>query len=383
LEYLQAYDAQGHALGPNKLVMGNVVEAEIAGLGGGHVAMLAESLVPDGSGTSIRSKIYELVRSVDGDATSEVIHATEDGLEETIDGAGGDDTVVFSHNFYDYFVRDFGTKIVVAGSNEVHTLTAIEHLQFADGTITPDDGNLLFDTLYYLARNSDVYHAGVNALEHFNSFGWHEGRNPNQFFSVTGYLAANPDVAAANVNPLDHYHLSGWHEGRDPSANFDTTLYLLRNPDVAAAGVDPLAHFLQFGLAEGRGSFAAIGQNIVAGFDAEYYLLANPDVAAAQLDPWQHFNTVGWHQGRDPNAWFNTKGYLAHYADVAAANVNPLEHYEQFGWKEGRDPATYFDTLGYLAANPDVAAANVNPLDHFLQFGIYEGRANVNDGLWH
>jgi len=383
LEYLQAYDAQGNALGPNKLVMGNVVEAEIAGLGGGHVAMLAESLVPDGSGTSIRSKIYELVRSVDGDATSEVIHATEDGLEETIDGAGGDDTVVFSHNFYDYFVRDFGTKIVVAGSNEVHTLTAIEHLQFADGTITPDDGNLLFDTLYYLARNSDVYHAGVNALEHFNSFGWHEGRNPNQFFSVTGYLAANPDVAAANVNPLDHYHLSGWHEGRDPSANFDTTLYLLRNPDVAAAGVDPLAHYLQSGLAEGRGSFAAIGQNIVAGFDAEYYLLANPDVAAAHLDPWQHFNTVGWHQGRDPNAWFSTKGYLAHYADVAAANVNPLEHYEQFGWKEGRDPATYFDTLGYLAANPDVAAANVNPFDHFLQFGIYEGRANVNDGLWH
>jgi hypothetical protein len=383
LEYLQAYDAQGNALGPNKLVMGNVVEAEIAGLGGGQVAMAAESLVPDGSGTSIRSKIYELIRSVDGDATSEVIHATEDGLEETINGAGGDDTVVFSHNFSDYFVRDFGTKIVVAGSSEVHTLTSIEHLQFADGTITPDDGNLLFDTLYYLARNSDVYHAGVNALEHFNSFGWHEGRNPNQFFSVTGYLAANPDVAAANVNPLDHYHLSGWHEGRDPSANFDTTLYLLRNPDVAAAGVDPLAHFLQFGLAEGRGSFAAIGQNIVAGFDAEYYLLANPDVAAAHLDPWQHFNTVGWHEGRDPNAWFSTKGYLAHYADVAAANVNPLEHYEQFGWKEGRDPATYFDTLGYLAANPDVAAANVNPLDHFLQFGIYEGRANVNDGLWH
>jgi len=383
LEYLQAYDAQGNALGPNKLVMGNVMEAEIAGLGGGQVAMLAESLVPDGSGTSIRSKIYELVRSLDGDASSETIHATEDGLQESINGAGGDDTVVFSHNFYDYTVRDFGTKIMVAGPSGVHTLTSVEHLQFADATITPEDGNPLFDTVYYLTRNSDVFHAGVNALDHFNTMGWHEGRNPNQFFSVTGYLAANPDVAAANVNPLDHYHLSGWQEGRDPSANFDTTLYLLRNPDVAAAGVDPLAHYLQFGLAEGRASSAAIGQNIVAGFDAEYYLLANPDVAAAHVDAWEHFNTVGWHQGRDPNAWFSTKGYLAHYADVAAANVNPLEHYEQFGWKEGRDPATYFDTLGYLAANPDVAAANINPLDHFLQFGIYEGRANVNDGLWH
>ena len=383
LEYLQAFDAQGNALGTTKLVQGNVVEAEIAGLGGGQLAMLAESLVPDGSGTSIRSKIYELVRSLDGDASSETIHATEDGLQETINGADGDDTVVFSHNFYDYMVRDFGTKIVVAGSSGVYTLNSVEHLQFADATITPEDGNPLFDTVYYLSRNSDVFHAGVNALDHFNTFGWHEGRNPSQFFSVTGYLGANPDVTAANVNPLDHYHLCGWHEGRDPSANFDTTLYLLRNPDVAAAGVDPLAHYLQFGLAEGRASSTAIGQNIVAGFDAEYYLLANLDVAAAHLDPWQHFNTVGWHQGRDPNAWFSTKGYLAHYADVAAANVNPLEHYEQFGWKEGRDPATYFDTLGYLAANPDVAAAHVNPLDHFLQFGIYEGRANVNDGLWH
>ena len=264
-------------------MLGNVVEAEIAGLGGGQVAMLAESLVPDGSGSSIRSKIYELVRSLDGDGTSEVIHATEDGLEETINGAGGDDTVVFSHNFYDYTVRDFGTKIMVAGSSGVHTLNSIEHLQFADGDDhAGEDGNPLFDTVYYLSRNSDVFHAGVNALDHFNTFGWHEGRNPNQFFSVTGYLGANPDVAAANVNPLDHYHLSGWHEGRDPSANFDTTLYLLHNPDVAAAGVDPLAHYLQFGMAEGRATSRQSGRTSSRGFDAEYYLLANPDVAAAR-----------------------------------------------------------------------------------------------------
>ena len=46
------------------------------------------------------------------------------------------------------------------------------------------------------------------------------------FFDSHGYLAVNPDVAAAGINPLDHYHQFGWHEGRDPSANFDTTLYL-------------------------------------------------------------------------------------------------------------------------------------------------------------
>ena len=382
-EYLQAYDAQGNALGPNQLVQNSVVEAEIAGLSGGRVAMAWESLLSDGSGTSIRSKIYGLDRIVTGDATGEVIHATEDGVNEYIIDTGGDDTVVFSHSFTDYAAKNFGAWISVVGPGGSTAVKSVEHLQFADATITPEDGNPLFDTLYYLSRNSDVFHAGVNALDHFNTFGWHEGRNPNPYFSVTGYLGANPDVAAANLNPLDHYDLIGWREGRDPSASFDTTLYLLRNPDVAATGVDPLAHYLQTGIAEGRSSFAAIGQNIVAGFDAEYYLLANPDVAAARVDPLQHFNAFGWHEGRKPNAWFDTQGYLAHYADVAAANVNPLEHYEQFGWKEGRDPASYFDTLGYLAANPDVVAANVNPLDHFLQFGIYEGRSNVNDGLWH
>jgi len=214
--------------------------------------MLAESLVPDGSGTSIRSKIYELVRSLDGDASSETIHATEDGLQESINGAGGDDTVVFSHNFYDYTVRDFGTKIVVAGSSGVHTLTSVEHLQFADATITPEDGNPLFDTVYYLSRNSDVFHAGVNALDHFNTFGWHEGRNPNTYFDTAGYLSHYADVAAAGINPLQHYEQFGWKEGRDPSASFDTLGYLAANPDVAAAHVNPLDHFLNSGIYEGR-----------------------------------------------------------------------------------------------------------------------------------
>ena len=120
----------------------------------------------------------------------------------------------------------------------------IEHLRFTDATLTPvDDGNPLFDALYYYSRNTDVYFAGVDALAHFNAFGRHEGRDPNAFFDTSGYLAVNKDVAAIGANPLDHYHQGGWQQGRDPSAWFDTTLYLIRNPDVAAAGVDPLAHF--------------------------------------------------------------------------------------------------------------------------------------------
>ncbi len=63
-------------------------------------------------------------------------------------------------------------------------------------------------------------------------------------------------MKAANINPLDHYNQFGWHEGRDPSVAFDTTSYLAAYNDVNAAHVNPLTHFLQFGIHEGRSGFA-------------------------------------------------------------------------------------------------------------------------------
>jgi subtilisin-like proprotein convertase family protein len=307
---------------------------------------------------------------------------TGTGFDNILWGGRGDDTAVFSQNFASYMAQDLGLWITVSGPDGSDTLHRIEHLQFADGTVDVNDGNLLFDTLFYLAQNPDVFQADVNALNHYGTFGRHEGRDPNAFFDTSGYLGANKDVAAAGMDPLDHYHAFGWIEGRDPSAGFDTTLYLINNPDVAAAHIDPLAHYLASGLAEGRAAYAAIGRSILGGFDAEYYLFHNPDVAAAGIDPLLHYSVAGWHEGRNPNAWLDTAGYLSHYTDVAAAGINPLQHYALVGWTEGRDPSAGFDTLGYLAANPDVAAAHIDPLDHFLRFGIYEGRTAINDGVF-
>jgi Ca2+-binding RTX toxin-like protein len=301
---------------------------------------------------------------------------------DALNGGDGDDTAVFENSFDQYLIsRGSHGLIAVNTATSLESVVGVEHLQFRDFQIDVDDGILLFDTLYYLSANSDVYHAGADALAHFNQFGWREGRDPNEFFDTSGYLAGNPDVAAAGINPLDHYHQVGWREGRDPSADFDTTLYLLHNPDVAAAGMDPLLHYLEFGIKEGRDTYNAVGHT-VNGFDAQHYLFQNPDVAAAGIDPLFHFNTVGWREGRDPNNWFDTSGYLAQYTDVAAAGINPFDHYMAVGWTEGRDASTSFDTYGYLVANPDVAAAGVNPLEHFLQSGIYEGRQAVNDGMW-
>jgi hypothetical protein len=37
-----------------------------------------------------------------------------------------------------------------------------------------------------------------------NTYGWHEGRNPNAYFDTAGHLAHYADVAAPGVNPLQH-----------------------------------------------------------------------------------------------------------------------------------------------------------------------------------
>jgi len=231
-----------------------------------------------------------------------------------------------------------------------------------------------FDPGYYLAMNPDVKAAGVDPYEHYITYGWTEGRDPNALFSTNLYLAANPDVEAAGVDPLTHFEAYGWEEGRNPSPGFDVRLYTLNNPDVASAGENPLDHYLVYGQAQGVTTYAAMGRVDENGFSREFYEFRNPDVAAAGVDPYQHYLLYGAEEGRNPNPYFDTKYYLAQNPDVAAAGVNPLEHYETYGWHEGRDPSAQFNTDAYLAANPDVAAADVDPLYHYIMYGVYEGR---------
>ena len=115
----------------------------------------------------------------------------------------------------------------------------------------------LVDPLYYFQNNPDVLQAMVSPEDHFFSFGWQEGRNPNAFFDTNHYLANNPDVALAHIDPILHYESYGWKEGRDASTAFSTNKYLAAYPDVKAAGLDPLLHYLEFGKAEGRTVFSA------------------------------------------------------------------------------------------------------------------------------
>jgi serralysin len=292
------------------------------------------------------------------------------------------DTAYYGQSLAAYTVHDLGTKITVSGPDAFDTLYGMNHLHFADGTVNVNDGNPLFDSLYYDRMYTDVFHAGVNPLAHFNGGGFKEGRNPNEFFDTFMYLGANAAVRKAGLNPLDHYDQVGWKQGLDPSLDFSTKAYLIHNPDVAASGIDPLVHFLTSGQAEGRQAYKSLGIS-VNGFDAEYYAAHNKDVVQAGADLLQHYLIYGWKEGRDPNPYFSTNQYLAHYADVAAAGVNPLLQYESSGWLEGRSPSSMFDGVQYLANNPDVAALHLNPLDHYVNNGYYEGRIGFSDGLFY
>ena len=130
--------------------------------------------------------------------------------DDSLDGGSGNDTAFFSGPRAAYTVTDLGGSVRVAGPQGTDTLVSIEHLQFSDGAVTPRDYAVLFDTVFYLSHNPDVLHAGIDALEHFVTFGWREGRDPGEFFSTNFYLGVNPDVRAAGANPLSHYHTTGW-----------------------------------------------------------------------------------------------------------------------------------------------------------------------------
>ena len=55
---------------------------------------------------------------------------------------------------------------------------------FTDGTVDNNDGDPLVDDLFYYSQNHDVWNAHVDADAHYHTFGWHEGRDPNAFFST-------------------------------------------------------------------------------------------------------------------------------------------------------------------------------------------------------
>lgn len=225
-----------------------------------------------------------------------------------------------------------------------------------------------FDASWYLARNDDVRAARIDPYQHYLTYGWREGRDPNALFDVKYYLAQNADVRAAAIDPLAHYFVDGWREGRDPSPRFDTSRYLDVNGDVKAAAINPLLHWFQYGQSEGRPTFD-VPPPPIYGFDPAYYLATNDDVRAAGLDPLRHYRDYGIAEGRSPNALFDARYYLTQNPDVRAAGVDPYQHYLTDGWRENRNPSAGFDISDYQSR----FRITTDPLRDYLDDRRYVG----------
>lgn len=186
-------------------------------------------------------------------------------------------------------------------------------------------------------------------------------------FDTSFYLSRNPDVEHAGIDPLIHYVVDGWREGRDPNPEFSTRLYLNENTDVAATGVNPFWHYIVAGKAEGR----------VWGAPSESAL----ETEGAPIDQGLTGKQLSDEVATIRNA-FDSGFYLRHNPDVADAGVDPVEHFVVSGWKEGRDPNRSFSVAYYLEANTDVREAKINPFWHYIVAGRAEGRLARHPGGW-
>src|SRR5262249_19704064 len=151
------------------------------------------------------------------------------------DGLGGNDTISFNFKLTDATFTWIGNQVIVDTSTSHTVLTGFQKYVFTDGTVDENDGNALVDDLFYYATYHDLWAVHADADAHYAQFGWHEGRDPNAFFSTKTYLALNPSVKAAGVNPLTDFDTTGWLSGKQPSLNFDVAAYLKQYPDIKAA----------------------------------------------------------------------------------------------------------------------------------------------------
>ncbi|MCF3946048.1 glycoside hydrolase family 99-like domain-containing protein [Acidiphilium sp. AL] len=173
----------------------------------------------------------------------------------------------------------------------------------------------LLDAGFYAAQAPELPPES-DAVTHFSTTGWRDGRKPNPYFDPKFYYARNPDIAVLGLNPLVHYIEFGDREGRDPSQMFHVLWYreTYGIPDAENALADYLAR-------------RRTGQvSPVPVFDAAWYLEHNPDVAATMSDPFEHFCAFGVAESRDPAPGFDIGFYRTRYA-ADIGDQNPLLHY--------------------------------------------------------
>ena len=205
------------------------------------------------------------------------------------------------------------------------------------------DGDEIFDNFHYTNLRKTLN--GANPYTDYVENGWKLGLDPHPLFDTSYYLARNTDVINAGAEPLKHYITTGYSElnpNRDPHPLFDTSYYQDSNTDIVNANKNPLLHYLENGLTE---NFDSRDPNPL--FDSSYYNAKNPDVVKEGMNPLVHYLQHGWKESRidnpggfnpnrDPSPFFDTSYYFDKNIDVLQASylldsANPVQHYLEFG----------------------------------------------------
>ncbi|HVY92972.1 MAG TPA: hypothetical protein VHA14_09495 [Bryobacteraceae bacterium] len=121
----------------------------------------------------------------------------------------------------------------------------------------------VFDSVFYLEKNSDVRAAGIDPLRHYLAHGAAEDRAPHPLFD-SRYYRITAGVSEG-VNPLEHFLDAGaW--AASPHPLFSCEAYRRAYPEVIERNVNPLVHYLRSGRFRNEGDVEI--QNVRIRIDA-------------------------------------------------------------------------------------------------------------------
>jgi len=99
----------------------------------------------------------------------------------------------------------------------------------------------LFDIRHYDAHCGPRH--GINRLLHYGLVASYKGLSPTPWFDIDYYLRSNPDVGARPIDALNHFQRWGWREGRNPLPGLDMRRLLNSRPELRMVKGSVLALF--------------------------------------------------------------------------------------------------------------------------------------------
>ena len=165
---------------------------------------------------------------------------------------------------------------------ELKGLSALRHyVLYGDAAgLTPSP---LFDLKHYDAHCGERH--GINRLLHYGLVLRHQGIYPTAWFDGEYYLQANPDVQQSGRDPLEHFQNWGWREGRNPLPGLDLRRLMNSQPQLRVAKDNPLALLASGALAHLLHDQAALAQTSLPPQGSAAPAPTSDETDRALLDP--------------------------------------------------------------------------------------------------